>query len=123
MGMTTHERRQSLGRLNGRAAAVESAVYGISKSISSSERSNDFESAQKSFNFSSCPLALQTLQHFAEHQIADHDFFRAEGGVQASDVARPASVNKINPHTAIDYDHLVPRPWRLRARLPRQRYL
>jgi hypothetical protein len=38
MGMTTHERRQSLGRLNGRAAADESAVYGLSESISASER-------------------------------------------------------------------------------------
>jgi hypothetical protein len=31
-----HERRQSLGRLNGRAAAVVNAVYGLSESIFSS---------------------------------------------------------------------------------------
>jgi len=43
MGMATHERRQSLGRLNGRAVADESAVYGLSESISSSERLNALE--------------------------------------------------------------------------------
>jgi hypothetical protein len=32
----THERRQSLGRLNGRAAAVESVEYGLSENICSS---------------------------------------------------------------------------------------
>ena len=36
--IATHKRRQSPGRLNGRAAAVESAIYGLSESISSSER-------------------------------------------------------------------------------------
>jgi hypothetical protein len=38
LGIPAHERRQSLGRLNGPAAADESAVYGFSESIFSSER-------------------------------------------------------------------------------------
>src|SRR5271166_789023 len=38
--MRTHERRQSLSRSNGCAAAVECAIYGLSESISSSERTH-----------------------------------------------------------------------------------
>src|SRR5262249_32866848 len=34
-----------------------------------------------------------------------------------------ATIQKVYPDTAVDNDHLAPRPVRLRARLPRQRYL
>src|ERR1700758_4630621 len=34
-----------------------------------------------------------------------------------------AAIQKVYPDTAVDNDHLAPRPVRLRAKLPRQRYL
>src|SRR5262249_52899795 len=33
------------------------------------------------------------------------------------------AIQKVYPDTAVDNDHLAPRPVQLRARLPRQRYL
>ena len=46
----------------------------------------DFESAQERFNLPSRPLAIETLQHLAKHQISDDDLIPAKGRVQRRDV-------------------------------------
>ena len=47
----------------------------------------------------------------------------AEDLTQSPHMRGVAAVQKVYPDTAVDNNHLAPRPVRLRARLPRQRYL
>src|SRR4029453_7296296 len=84
---------------------------------------NDFEATHEGLNLSSCPLAFQALQYLAKHQIPNDDLVRAEDRAQALDLARVAAIEKVDPDATVDNNHPVPRPLRLRARLPRQRYL
>src|SRR6266508_1323214 len=83
---------------------------------------HNFEPAQQGLDSSSRPLALETLQHLAKHQIPDNDLVRTQHRAQASDMRRIAAIEEVDPDAGIDDDHPVPRPLRLRARLPRQRY-
>jgi len=79
--------------------------------------------AQESLDISSCPLALQALQHLAQHQVSNDNLVGAEYRAQALDVGCLAAIEEVDPDAAVDNDQAVPRPLRLRARLPRQRYL
>src|SRR5712671_4593272 len=84
---------------------------------------HDCEAAQQNLDFLSFPLAVQALQHLAKHQIPNDDLVHAKDRPQSPDMGRIAAIEKVDPDAAIDSNHPVPRPLRLRARLPRQRYL
>src|SRR6266849_802316 len=84
---------------------------------------HDCEAAQQNLDFLSLPLAVQALQHLAKHQIPDDDLVRAKDRPQSPDMGRITAIEKVDPDAAVDNNHPVPRPLRLRARLPRQRYL
>jgi hypothetical protein len=84
---------------------------------------HDFEAAQQGFDVASRPLAVKALQYLAKHQIPDYDLVGAEGRAQSPDMGRIPAIEEVDPDAAVDNDHPVPRPLRLRARLPRQRYL
>src|SRR5882757_5426240 len=84
---------------------------------------HNFEAAQQALDFPSRPLAIKALQHLAKHQIPDDSLSRAEHRPQSPDVGRVPTIEEVDPDAAVDDDHPVPRPLRLRARLPRQRYL
>ena len=58
-----------------------------------------------------------------KHQIADDNLVYAEDRAQSPYLGGIAAIQKVYPDTAVDNDHLALRPVRLRARLPRQRYL
>jgi hypothetical protein len=58
-----------------------------------------------------------------KHQITDDNLVYAEDRAQSPHVGGVAAIQKVYPDTAVDNDHLTPRPVRLPARLPRQRYL
>src|SRR5467141_348578 len=82
-----------------------------------------FEAQQQGLDFSRCPLATKTLQHLAKHQIPNDDFVRTQYRAQPPDMGRISAIEEVDPDAAVDNDQAVPRPLRLRARLPRQRYL
>src|ERR1700674_2999558 len=84
---------------------------------------HDFEAAQQGLDLSSRPLAVKALQYLAQHQIPDDDLVRAEERAQPPDMARSPAIEEVDPDAAVDNDHPAPRPLRLRARSPRQRYL
>src|SRR4029077_8314468 len=84
---------------------------------------HDLEAAQQSLNLLSRPLAIEALKHFAKHQVTHDDLFRAEERAEPPDMRRITAVEEVDPDAAVDNDHPAPRPLRLRARLPRQRYL
>jgi hypothetical protein len=66
---------------------------------------------------SSRPLAVEALQYLAKHQIPDDDLVGAEDRPQAFDVGYVAAIEEVDLDAAVDDDHPVPRPLRLRARL------
>src|SRR5450756_790205 len=84
---------------------------------------HDLEPPQQGLDFPGRMLAVEALQHLAEHQIPDDDFFRAQNRPQPPHMRCVAAIEKIDPDAAVDDDHPVTRPLRLRARSPRQRYL
>src|SRR5260370_4067663 len=84
---------------------------------------HNFEAAQQGLDFSSRRLAVQALQYLAKHQIPDDDLVRAQDCAQAPDMGRVPAIEEVDPDAAVDDDHAVPRPLRLGARFPRQRYL
>ena len=53
--------------------------------------------------------------------VANDSLVYAEDRAQSPHMGGVAAIQKVYPDTAIDNDHLAPRPVRLRARLPRQR--
>src|SRR5579872_2530277 len=84
---------------------------------------HNFETAQQGLDFPSRPLAGKALQHLAKHQIPHDNFVDAEDRAQSPDMRRIPAIQKVDPDATVDNNHPVPRPFRLRARLPRQRYL
>src|ERR1700688_1195328 len=80
---------------------------------------HNLEPPQQRLDHASVPLTVQTLQYLAKHQITDDELLHAKDSSQAADMRHIAAVEEIDPNTAVDDDHPVPRPLRLRARLPR----
>src|SRR5215471_6837411 len=83
----------------------------------------NFEAAQQSLDFLRRPVAVQALENLAKHQIPHDDLVRAEDRAQSPDMGRIPAIEEIDPDAAVDNNHPDTRPLRLRARLPRQRYL
>src|ERR1700722_5670483 len=81
------------------------------------------KTAQQGLDFLRRPLAVKALQHFAKHQIPDQDLAGAQDRAQSLNARRISAIEEFDPDAAVDDDHPAPRPLRLRARLPRQRYL
>jgi hypothetical protein len=81
------------------------------------------DTISKSLDFSGRPLASKALQHFAKHQIPNDDLVRSQPRAQAPNVRPIAAIEEVDPHAAVNDDHALARPLRLRARSPRQRYL
>src|SRR6516225_8531105 len=68
------------------------------------------------------PIALEGFQPVASHIAVQLDnLVDAEDRAQSPHMGGVAAIQKVYPDTAVDNDHLAPRPVRLRARLPRQR--
>src|SRR3984893_14079306 len=84
---------------------------------------HNFEAAQQGLDFSSRPLAVKPLQHLAKHHIPHDNLVRAEDRAESPDMGRIPAIEEVDPDAAVDNDHPPPRPLRVRARLPRQRYL
>jgi len=84
---------------------------------------HNFEAAQQNLDLARRLLAIHALQNLAEHEIAHNDLLSAEMRVQLADLTCMAPVEKVYPDGAVDDDQRDARPLRLRARLPRQRYL
>jgi hypothetical protein len=66
---------------------------------------HDVEAAQQRFDFARCPLAGETLQNLAQHQIANNDLIRSEDWTQRADVGRAAPIEEVNPDAAVDNNH------------------
>ena len=80
---------------------------------------DDLETAQQSLGFPCLALAGKPLQDLAQHEIAKRGLVGAEDCAQLPDMGRITTAEEVDPHAAVDNDHPVPRPLRLRARLPR----
>jgi CubicO group peptidase (beta-lactamase class C family) len=111
------------GLANGDAAPAQGTkMAGRSDRDRVASHGHNFEAPQEGFDFPSRPLAIKALQYLAEHQVPDDDFVGAEDRAQSLDMGRIPAVEEVYPDTAVDNDHPGPRPLRLRARSPRQRY-
>jgi len=71
-----------------------------------------------------CPekrlLAPETLQHFGQHEITDHDGLLSERGVEPVGLRCRATVEVVDPHRQIDRDH-ARASRRMASRSPSQR--
>src|ERR1700730_4370217 len=81
------------------------------------------EAPQQGLDVSSRPLAVKALKYLAKHQIPNDDLVRAQGRAKSPHMGCIPAIEEVDPDATIDDDQLIPRPLRLRARLPRQRYL